>query len=112
MKMPTKDPNFWAAVIDFYNTTVTPEMRASVMALIISFLRIVYDRKEARWQRILLESLLCGALAYGFSSGLTFFQLDPGLSVFCGAAIGFFGVEFVRNRAQRLIDKRAGIENK
>jgi lambda family phage holin len=72
----------------------------------------VYDRKEARWQRILLESLLCGALAYGFSSGLTFFNFDKGLSIFCGAAIGFFGVEFVRNRAQRIIDRRSGIETK
>ena len=110
--MSSKDPNFWAAALDFYYAVVTPEVRASVMALVISILRIVYDKKEARWQRIALESILCGTLTYGITSGLRFFSLDPGVSVFCGAAIGFYGVEFVRNRAQRLIDKRLGIETK
>lgn len=108
--MSSKDPNFWAAAWDLYNAVVTPEVRASVMALVISVLRIVYDKKESKWQRILLESLLCGALTYGITSGLRFFSVDPGVSIFCGAAIGFYGVEFVRHRAQRLIDKRLGLE--
>lgn len=76
------------------------------MAVIISVLRIAYDQEETRWQRVLLEALLCGALAYGFSAGLSTLNLGAGLSVFCGSSIGFFGVEFVRNRARRLVDKK------
>lgn len=100
--MNDKDPGFWSAIL----ALIGPEMRSAIMAIIISILRIVYDRKENRWQRITLESLLCGALAYGLSSGLAFFNLDAGLSVFAGAAIGFFGVEFVRSRAQRYVDTK------
>jgi lambda family phage holin len=102
MKMIDKDPGFWSGLLDLFG----PEARSAVMAAIISVLRILYDEKESKWQRIGLESLLCGALAYGLSSGLAFFSLDTGLSVFCGATLGFFGVEFVRNRAQRYVDNK------
>lgn len=100
--MSSKDPGVLSQILEL----MSPEARAAIMALVISVLRIVYDRKESRWQRILLESLLCGALAWGISSGLSFFNLDSGLSVFTGAVIGFFGVEFVRARAQRYIQRR------
>lgn len=100
--MHDKDPGFWAVILGAFG----PEVRSAVMAVIISILRIAYDQDETRWQRIGLEALLCGALAYGFSSGLAALTLDPGLAVFCGSAIGFFGVEFVRNRAKKLVDKK------
>ena len=100
--MPEKDPNLWAVIF----SGLTPEAKAMIMASAIACLRIVYDRKESKWQRIGLESLLCGALSYGISSGLAWFDLPSGVSVFCGAAVGFLGVDFVRSRATKYVDKK------
>lgn len=33
------------------------------MAVAISALRVVYDQEETHWTRIMLESLICGALS-------------------------------------------------
>lgn len=106
MKMPEKDPANWQWLLDL----LTPEARAALMSIFISFLRILYDEKESKWQRIFLESTLCGALTYGTSAGLSYFDsLPSGVSIFFGAMIGFLGVDFVRSRAKKLVDKR--IEN-
>lgn len=100
MKMPHKDAAIWALIVEW-----CPEVKAFLMAFTLAVLRIMYDNKESRWQRIILEALLCGALAVGLSSGLRFFHLDSSLAVFFGSVIGFFGVEFVRSRAQKYVDK-------
>lgn len=87
---------------------LTPEVRAAIMAIIIAVLRIAYDGREARWQRIGLEAMLCGAIAYGLSSGLNYFELSSGVSVFAGSTIGFLGVDFVRAKARQIINKKSG----
>lgn len=87
---------------------LTPEVRAAAMAGIIAVLRIAYDDQEKRWQRIGLESLLCGALGYGISSGLNYFEMPYGVSVFAGCTIGFLGVDFVRAKARQVINKKSG----
>ncbi len=90
-----KDPDSW-------NFISSPEVRAAIMAIVIAFLRIAYDNKETAWQRIALEAILCGALSYGISSGLSYFDSIPsGVSVFAGAAVGFLGVDFCRSFARR-----------
>lgn len=81
------------------------------MSVVIACLRIIYDQKESKWQRIGLECLLCGALSYGISSGLSWFALPDGVSVFCGSMVGFLGVDFVRSRAIKYVDKKVEDEN-
>lgn len=105
--MSEKDPNFLNVVFGLF----TPECKAMMMASVIAAMRIVYDRKENKWQRIFLESILCGALSYGISSGLSWFDLPAGVSVFCGAAVGFLGVDFVRSRAIKYVDNKVGEES-
>lgn len=100
--MPDKDPNLWNLIFN----GLTPEAKAMIMATLIAFLRIMYDRKESKWQRIGLESVLCGALSYGISAGLTWFSLPPGVSIFFGAAVGFLGVDFVRSKATKYVDNK------
>lgn len=74
------------------------------MAAIIAWLRIAYDARETSWQRVILEATLCGAISYGISSGLSYFQgLPPGVSVFAGATVGFMGVDFLRAQAKRFV---------
>lgn len=97
--MPIKDPS----LLDSF---LSPEIRGAAMALVIALLRNAYERKEARCQRVLLEALLCGALGYGISSGLSYFELPPGVSVFAGCTIGFLGADFVRRKARQLVNKK------
>lgn len=116
--MHEKDPGFWMTLLDM----LSPETKAAIMAMFIAFLRIVYDRKENQWQRIALESMLCGVISYAVASGLSFglsFFYEKGsapnevadLAVFCGGAIGLLGVEFVRAKARRYISKKADKPN-
>ena len=93
--MHEKDPSFWSEIFSM----IPPEAKSALAAVVVSLLRILYDQKERRWQRISLESLLCGALSYALSSGISAIGLDKDLSIALGAMIGFLGVEFVRSRA-------------
>lgn len=98
--MNQRDPEFWRVVM-------SPELRAALMAVVIAWLRIAYDGHETKWQRVALESVLCGALSYGISSGLAYFDSLPvGVSVFAGATVGFLGVDFVRNMGKKYVEKR------
>lgn len=97
--MPIKDPSLLDLIL-------SPEIRAALMAAFIAFLRIAYDGKELRCQRRALEAVLCGTLGYGISSGLSYFDLPVGVSVFAGCSIGFLGVDFVRSKARQIVDKK------
>lgn len=97
--MPIKDPT----LIDII---LSPELRAAMMAAFIALLRIAYDDRESRCKRRALETALCGTLGYGISSGLSYFDLPVGVSVFAGCSIGFLGVDFVRAKARQLVNKR------
>lgn len=100
--MLDKDPNSVQAILDFLG----PEVRAGIMAAIIALLRIMYDNKEKKWRRRILETLLCGALAYTLSSGLSYFNLPPDMSIFVGGCMGFLGVDFVREKAQLFVNRK------
>lgn len=83
-------------------------LQAFFAATIIAPLRIVYDRSETAWQRITLESVLCGCIAYGVVSGAEYFDAPTGVSVFIGSTIGFAGVTKFRELALSLIAMRIG----
>ncbi|MNR46664.1 Phage holin family (Lysis protein S) [compost metagenome] len=83
------------------------------MALLITVLRVMYDRKEKAWQRIALEGLLCGLLTVAGTSITALFisfwwpefQAPMAhIAVGVGGTVGFFGVEAVRRTAIRLLN--------
>lgn len=109
--MSDKDPSVWAAAIAWLHEPPAV-LQGFVMALVIAVLRVIYDRKEKAWQRIVLEGLLCGlltiagtalaALAIGF--WFPSFQASLTLiSVGTGGMVGFFGVEALRQLAIRML---------
>lgn len=81
-------------------------LQAFIAATIIAPLRIVYDRSERSWPRILIESLLCGCVAYGLASGASYFDVPQGVGVFIGSAVGFAGVTHFRALVMRYISGR------
>lgn len=103
MKMPEKDPNFWAGI---WVALSTPSWQGAIMAIIISFLRVLYDAKETSKVRIMLESLICGALSLSASSIIEWMDWPPSLAVGAGGAIGFIGVTAIRELIMRFLGKK------
>lgn len=109
--MDTKDPVLWGAFIEWLSQP-SPTVQGFLMALAITILRVIYDRKEKAWQRIALEGLLCGLLTVAGTSiavlTISFWaqQYQASLAhiaVGIGGVVGFFGVEAVRRLAIRLL---------
>lgn len=109
--MDAKDPGLWAALLEWLGQP-SPTLQGFVMAMVIAVLRIIYDRKEKVWQRILLEGVLCGSLTVAGTSIAALilgffwpqFQAPLGqLAVALGGAIGFFGVQALRSVVVKLL---------
>jgi lambda family phage holin len=83
-----------------------------VMAIIMSALRVLYDQKETTVIRIILESLICGAITVSAGSVFAALGYGQGWYLFCGGVIGLVGSQFVRRLAQSLIkDKLQGSDD-
>ena len=89
---------------------LTPATAGLLMALFVSILRIVYDDKDARFTRILLESTICGALTITINSGVMAMGFGPSWAVFIGGTVGYLGSSKIRIIAVALISKRTSQE--
>jgi lambda family phage holin len=85
-----------------------PWVGGLMMAVTMSAMRMIYDKKETHIARILLESLICGALTIAAGSALIAMGYGQGWYLFCGGTIGFMGSQSVRALAQKLINRKAG----
>ncbi len=86
--------------------SLPPEAQSALMSIVIAVLRVIYDNKHGKWQRIGLEAALCGAISFGVVSGLTLVGLGKESAVFFGASVGFLGVDFLRALAHKVVDKK------
>ena len=85
---------------------LSPEFTGALMAIFMSILRIVYDKDETKSMRIMLESLMCGALTLTVGAAITALGLNANWNLFIGGTIGFFGVLRIRIFALSYISKR------
>ena len=98
--MPEKDPIFWKALFEF-----PPAIQGAIMAFVISILRVIYDRQETSFVRVILEGLICGALSLTFGSLAGALGFSENLQLAIGGAIGFMGVTQIRMWFIRKVDK-------
>lgn len=91
--------------VEYLNMIPEP-IRAALLAAFISMLRILYDGKEPRWARRVLEATLCGAIALGVSHLVEAIGMASGWATFLGGAIGLFGADQVREWGRRLAESR------
>lgn len=101
--MPEKDPQNW---IGMWSSLPEP-FRAALLSVLIAALRILYDDREPRPFRRLLEASLCGGLTLAIASGLEAMGVSAGWGTFAGGAVGLLGAEFVRSLAVRYGIRRA-----
>ncbi|MEQ1968666.1 phage holin, lambda family [Xenorhabdus nematophila] len=100
-----KQPDVWADLLNGLKNS-WPQISGSLLAIAICYGRLIYDgvERKNRW----VEPLLCGALSWGISSGLELFGIPASVSPALGGAVGFIGVEKLREFAIRAINKRLG----
>lgn len=103
--MIEKDPAIWATIWSALTGT-SPAVKGAAMAVVIAYLRVMYDGKESSALRKTLESLLCGALTLSSASVIEWMQLPPSMAVAVGGAIGWIGVTELRARVLRFLDNR------
>ena len=103
--MLDKDPTFWAEGWSFV-TSLSAATKGAIMAFFIAYLRIMYDGKETRKVATLLEALLCGAISLCAASVIKWLNLPPDMAIAVGGAIGFLGVNAIRQKVLLLIDRK------
>lgn len=86
---------------------IPPTILSMVLAIVIALLRVIYDKEETSFVRMLLESVLCGALAVVAASGVNALGLDQDWTVFIGGVIGFVGSQSIRSYADVFINRKA-----
>lgn len=95
--MPEKDPTFWQ-----YLLAIPDPLKAMIAGTGVAFLRVMYDDKEPRMVRRLLEAALCGVIALCVAALAEALGIDPGLATFAGGAIGLIGADQVREWARKV----------
>lgn len=95
--MPEKDPN----TIVFLWSLIPDQIRSAMLAILVAFLRIMYDNKEPQFTRRMLECFLCGAIALCVASLIKALGLNADFGTFAGGSIGLLGAEHARSLARR-----------
>lgn len=101
--MPDKTPHIWLAIWE----AVPEVMRSAIIGTSLALLRTMYDDKEPRMVRRILESLICGVIAYTVSVGMhAVGWREPGLATFAGGMIGLLGADWVRTKARAFANSK------
>ena len=77
-----------------------------LLSIFLAAVRVLYDNKEAKPLRILLEALLCGLLTFTACYGVSAMGWSSEWNVFVGGVIGFIGADAARAAAIRYVKKQ------
>ncbi|ELM3659698.1 phage holin, lambda family [Edwardsiella piscicida] len=103
MKMD-KNPDVWAAFFAWF-AAHRSEIGYASLASLMTLLRGAYTGRQPWWRRI-IEAGMCAIFAFYIKDGLSLAGLDPSWASLGSVFIGFLGVDFIR----QIADKRAGIQ--
>lgn len=99
---PEKDPTFWVLVL----AALREHGLAVALAFALSYVRILYDDKEANPWRQLLEATLGAILVLLVGLGAEKFGLSGGWSYAVAGFVGVLGVEQVRRFGRRWAERK------
>ena len=103
--MLDKDPSLWAVIWSAIGG-LSATTKGAIMAFLIAYLRVMYDGKETHQVRVILEALICGSLSLCATSVIGWLQLPSDLAIAAGGAIGFMGVNTLRDYMLRWLGKQ------
>lgn len=102
--MPEKDPGLWAALIAWL-IAHQPQLYAAGLSVGIAALRVLYGGGSRR--QMYLEGALCGLVTLALVPLLEWLGLPQGMATFAGGAVGFMGVEKLREYSDRFMSRKA-----
>lgn len=102
MKMDN-DPSLWAAFMSWLAMHM-PQLYAAGMSVAVAVMRVIYG--NGGWRQMALEGALCGLATLTLVPLLAYLGLPESMATFAGGAVGFIGVEKLREYADRLIGRK------
>lgn len=97
------DPSLWAAFVAWV-ASHHPQLYAFGLSVAIAVVRVIYG--NGGWRQMALEGALCGLATLTLVPLLAYFGLPDSMATFAGGAVGFMGVEKLREYADRIIGKK------
>lgn len=97
------DPSLWAAFVAWV-ASHHPQLYAFGLSVAIAVVRVIYG--NGGWRQMALEGALCGLATLTLVPLLSYFGLPDSMATFVGGAVGFMGVEKLREYADRIIGKK------
>jgi lambda family phage holin len=94
------------SIVSSIINSMPPWATGVVMAVIMSVLRVVYEKEETTLARIGLEALICGGLTIAAGSLLEAMNLGEKWYLGAGVLIGFMGSQTVKATVNKLINKK------
>lgn len=88
-------------IIDTLQKAVHAQGMATALAFVLGYLRIMYDEKEPRPIRRLIEASLGAVLVFIIGMTCENFGVSPGWSYAAAGFVGVLGVDQVRLLAQK-----------
>jgi len=86
---------------------INPTILSAVLAVFVAIIRVIYDREETSFIRVLLEAILCGTLAVCAGSAITALGLNQDWTLFMGGMIGFIGSQSIRTYADLFLRRKS-----
>ncbi|HHK0377700.1 TPA: phage holin, lambda family [Pseudomonas aeruginosa] len=102
MKMPEKDPSFWAAVL----LALREQGLAMGLAFILTWLRTQYEGKEPSIVRQLIEAALGAMLVMVVGLTAKEFGWSPAWQFFAAGFVGVLGVSTVQKLGARWAERK------
>lgn len=107
MDMPEKDSGLWSEFWLWLSVNA-PWLYAMFLSAAIAGMRVIYGGGNGR--QMLLEGAMCGAVTLALVPLLEWLGLPQNMATFAGGAVGFMGVEKLRDYADRAISRKVEAE--
>lgn len=104
--MPEKDPHLWDLLFRWISETHVAAVMSALLSALVGCLRVIYDGKERRWLRVLLEGLLCGLMTFSVVTAATAYGISERYGAGIGGFIGFIGTDHIRRWARSLAKRK------
>ena len=87
---------------------IPPEVGGAILSALVAVLRVVYDKEETKFIRVVLEATLCGGLTVTAGYGIAAMGWNQDWTMFAGGCIGFLGSHTIKMFAEKFAKKRLG----
>ncbi|MBL3522854.1 phage holin, lambda family [Serratia plymuthica] len=109
MKMPEKNPDFWAQIIAWLAAHKS-EGGYALTAFIAAMLRGIYAGKSP-WGRRVLDALMCSLFAWFLKDFLLAMGWEAKWASIASVFIGFAGIDYLSHTLRVFVRRKTGIDD-